>query len=95
MSNLTENYDKYLEHVLQLHPSWIEFTINAKGEEKLSFKNLPNEEKLTKFPEEFQLEVKNLYRDQLELDSINSRIEKTVYNLHLLTGKYWYLLLPD
>jgi len=53
----------------------------------LVFSNLSNEQKLTQFPEEFQVEVKNLYRDQLDLDSINSRIEKTVYNLHLLTGK--------
>ncbi len=87
MNNQNLNYDKYLSHVIQLHPKWIELTTNASHDEKESFSKLSNAEKLLHFPSDFQFEVKNLFDHQAEQTALSTRIEITVYNLKKITGK--------
>lgn len=86
MENQNINFENYLGHILQLHPKWKTFTLDAADVERDSFSRLRNEEKLTWFPADFQSEVRSLFENHNNCESISHKIALGVYNLQISTG---------
>ena len=87
MKTIHNNYEQYLQSVLQLHPKWYELTTENDSEKRADFASLSIVEKLTWFPQEFQDEVNLLYSLHQDYERLSHKIALSVYQLHLLTQK--------
>lgn len=86
MRNSTVTFENYLGPILQLHPNWCAYTLDAADEQRAIFAAHSNEEKLLWFPEDFQAEVRSLFDDHNSSESLSQKIAISIYNLHLATG---------